>query len=330
MEMDRIQLITCFGLDKWSRMTGIDFCVMVDQKIRKNDARAQGSDGELLQAEEMVALQSETIKHMIEGDCANPTIPLPNVTSKILTKVIEYCKKHVEAPNSEDKVAEEELKSFDAEFVKVDQGTLFDLILADKTSLTSRPIGIECQTVADMIKGKTPEEIRKTFNIKNDLTPKEEEGITAYAGGWPRCICCIIAFKLARSILKPPWEPRDLRDRTMILEDKDHFQEGTKKLNVPIILYWTLSASGFMGYYQAKVLVEKGLVPLKDESYLTNGYTDMVMDWIPRMEGIRLKDLPQHILATKPDDHGLNFCLEAAWSADKVSHNIIHTFDELE
>ncbi|GJW32662.1 SKP1-like protein 1B, partial [Tanacetum coccineum] len=75
-------------------------------------ARAQGSDGELLQAEEMVALQSETVKHMIEGDCANPTIPLPNVTSVILAKVIEYCKKHVEAPNSKDKVAEEELKLF--------------------------------------------------------------------------------------------------------------------------------------------------------------------------------------------------------------------------
>ncbi|PHT42862.1 E3 ubiquitin ligase complex SCF subunit sconC [Capsicum baccatum] len=29
--------------------------------------------------------------------------------------------------------------------------------------------------MADMIKGKTPEEIRKTFNIKNDFTPKEEE-----------------------------------------------------------------------------------------------------------------------------------------------------------
>nr|GEV62364.1 UDP-glycosyltransferase 85C1-like [Tanacetum cinerariifolium] len=82
-----------------------------------------------------------------------------------------------------------------------------------------------------------------------------------------------------------------------------------KKLNVPIILHWTLSASGFIGYYQAKVLVEKGLVPLK---------------------GIRLKDLPRHILATKPDDHGLNICLEAAQSTDKVSHNIIHTFDELE
>ena len=29
-----------------------------------------------------------------------------------------------------------------------------------------------------MIKGKTPEEIRKTFNIKNDFTPAEEEQVT--------------------------------------------------------------------------------------------------------------------------------------------------------
>lgn len=31
-----------------------------------------------------------------------------------------------------------------------------------------------CKTVAEMIKGKTPEEIRKTFNITNDFTPDEE------------------------------------------------------------------------------------------------------------------------------------------------------------
>ncbi|KAM3233841.1 SKP1-like protein 1A [Capsicum annuum] len=34
---------------------------------------------------------------------------------------------------------------------------------------------LTCQTVADMIKGKTSEEICKTFNIKNDFTPAEEE-----------------------------------------------------------------------------------------------------------------------------------------------------------
>ena len=29
-----------------------------------------------------------------------------------------------------------------------------------------------------MIKGKSPEEIRKTFNIKNDFTPAEEEQVS--------------------------------------------------------------------------------------------------------------------------------------------------------
>ncbi|KAI4381785.1 hypothetical protein MLD38_007827 [Melastoma candidum] len=74
----------------------------------------------------------------------------------ILSKVIEYCKKHIEAgaAKAEEKVEEEELKNWDAEFVKVDQATLFELIL-----------------------GKTPEEMRKTFNIENDFTPEEEEEI---------------------------------------------------------------------------------------------------------------------------------------------------------
>ncbi len=38
-------------------------------------------------------------------------------------------------------------------------------------------LDLTCQTVADMIKGKTLEEIRKTFNIKNYFTPEEEEEV---------------------------------------------------------------------------------------------------------------------------------------------------------
>jgi S-phase kinase-associated protein 1 len=38
-------------------------------------------------------------------------------------------------------------------------------------------LDVTCKTVANMIKGKTPEEIRKTFNIKNDFTASEEEQV---------------------------------------------------------------------------------------------------------------------------------------------------------
>lgn len=138
----------------------------------------KSSDGETFEVEEVVALESQTIKHMVEDDCADSVIPLPNVTSKILAKVIEYCKKHVDSPkSSDDRQVDEELKNWDADFVKVDQATLFDLILAANYLNIKSLLDLTCQTVADMIKGKTPEEIRKTFNIKNDFTPEEEEEV---------------------------------------------------------------------------------------------------------------------------------------------------------
>ncbi|KAM0970212.1 hypothetical protein ACFX13_018583 [Malus domestica] len=137
----------------------------------------KSSDGESFEVEEAVALESQTIKHMIEDDCADNGIPLPNVTSKILAKVIEYCKKHVDAAKPDEKISEDDLKAWDQEFVKVDQATLFDLILAANYLNIKTLLDLTCQTVADMIKGKTPEEIRKTFNIKNDFTPEEEEEV---------------------------------------------------------------------------------------------------------------------------------------------------------
>ncbi|XP_008806601.1 SKP1-like protein 1 [Phoenix dactylifera] len=154
---------------------------MAEQKIT-----LKSSDGEVFEVEEAVAMESQTIKHMIEDDCASNGIPLPNVTSKILSKVIEYCKRHVDAAaasskstadDTSSKLADDELKAWDAEFVKVDQATLFDLILAANYLNIKGLLDLTCQTVADMIKGKTPEEIRKTFNIKNDFTPEEEEEV---------------------------------------------------------------------------------------------------------------------------------------------------------
>ena len=68
----------------------------------------------------------------------------------------------------------DDIPVWDQEFLKADQGTLFELILATDYLDIKGLLDVTCKTVANMIKGKTPEEIQKTFNIKNDFTEEEE------------------------------------------------------------------------------------------------------------------------------------------------------------
>ncbi|PWA48391.1 S-phase kinase-associated protein 1-like, SKP1/BTB/POZ domain protein [Artemisia annua] len=137
----------------------------------------RSSDGETFELEETAALQSETIKHMIEDGCAGSAIPTPNITGKILSKVVEYLNKHVETPKGATKVTAEDLKAFDAKLVDVEQADLFAIILAANYLNIKALLKLACQTVADMARGKTVQQIRDHFNIKNDLTPEEEEKI---------------------------------------------------------------------------------------------------------------------------------------------------------
>ncbi|KAJ9673869.1 hypothetical protein PVL29_023429 [Vitis rotundifolia] len=106
--------------------------------------------------------------------------------------------------------------------------------------------------------------------------------------------------------------------------------DAAQELGVPEVLFWTTSACGFMGYVQYRNLIDKGLTPLKDESYLTNGYLDTVIDWIPGMKGIRLRDIPSFIRTTDPNEIMLEFPLREAERARKASALIFNTFDALE
>jgi len=140
---------------------------------------------EVFQVPKKICAMSELIKTMSEGDKEADDIPLLNVKSAVLKKVIEYMRYHAENPPKE---IEKPLKSpnmaevvsqWDAEFVDVDQELLFELILAANYMDIKSLLDLSCAKVASMIKGKNPEQIRKTFNITNDFTPEEEAAVIA-------------------------------------------------------------------------------------------------------------------------------------------------------
>lgn len=129
-----------------------------------------------------VAKMSELVSQMIDDETEDelPEIPLPNVKASILQKVIEFCTQYKKEPMQDiekplkSSVMAEVVQKWYADFVSVEQPVLFELILAANYMDIKPLLDLTCATVASMIKGKTPEEIRRTFNITNDFSPEEE------------------------------------------------------------------------------------------------------------------------------------------------------------
>ncbi|KAK7302534.1 hypothetical protein RJT34_13426 [Clitoria ternatea] len=105
---------------------------------------------------------------------------------------------------------------------------------------------------------------------------------------------------------------------------------AAEQLGLPVVLYWPASACALLSVMNFRPLVQKGLTPLKDESYLTNGYLDTKVDWIPGLQNLRLKDFPDFIRTTNPNDVMMDFFIEIADRAHRASAIICNTFDELE
>lgn len=148
--------------------------------------RLQTSDEQTFDVDIQIAKCSGTICSMLEacdgeGD-ENAIVPLPNVSSTILTKVLAWADYHKnDPPLTEDDERKEkqsnDIAAWDEEFVAVDQSTLFELILAANYLDIKGLLELTCKNVANMIKDKSVEDIRKIFNIKKDFTPAEEKQV---------------------------------------------------------------------------------------------------------------------------------------------------------
>ncbi|ELR25255.1 SCF ubiquitin ligase complex protein SKP1a, putative [Acanthamoeba castellanii str. Neff] len=147
----------------------------------------ESSDGEVVTVPAEVAKMSVTIAHMLEDvdvisddpdDLGSP-IPLPNINSATLAKVLEYCSWHHANPNpSGDQKGADGVLEWDRKFCEVEQVVLYRLILAANYLDIKPLLELACRTVGLMIRAcTTAEEIRQKFGIKADLTPEEEEEI---------------------------------------------------------------------------------------------------------------------------------------------------------
>eukprot|EP00884_Botryococcus_braunii_P009946 jgi/Botrbrau1/18953/Bobra.0481s0002.1 len=146
------------------------------------EVKLVSSDGGVYVANrEMLMEASGLLKNLLEDLPKTKEAPVEMVTGSILAMVLQYIKAHEkevqEGSEPKPKKSEEWLKEFDAKFVNVDPSTLFEIIMAANYMHCKDLLELTCLTVANMIKGKTPRDIRKTFNIANDFSPGEEKAV---------------------------------------------------------------------------------------------------------------------------------------------------------
>jgi S-phase kinase-associated protein 1 len=113
----------------------------------------------------------------------NAEIPLPNVDSKVLEKIIEFCIHYVKVEamtpiqtplksNSLGDIVQEYYANF---VTDIDRNLLFDLVAAANFMDIKPLLDLTCLAVSILIKGKSATELRQMFNLSSEYTAEERE-----------------------------------------------------------------------------------------------------------------------------------------------------------
>ena len=131
------------------------------------------------------ARMSGTIANMlddIDDEDAASVIPIPNIKGEVMEKVIAFCKQRPDAPLNPTEEQQLEMRTkplegWDREYVDVELAQLFAMILAANFLDLKPMLDITCKAVAEMIKGKTPDEIKAVFGVEGDFTSEEKQQV---------------------------------------------------------------------------------------------------------------------------------------------------------
>jgi S-phase kinase-associated protein 1 len=158
--------------------------------IAFSDPHASTPTGKFYVISHEAAKMSILLKDLLE-DNPKEGITIPKINGKTLSVIMMYVnyfqdKKHSFIP----KPLSSSIKTYLSEWEKIfldnyllvngnekEHHVLIDVLSGANFLNIEGLFSLTCASVADMMKGKTAEQIRELFNIENDFTPEEEEEI---------------------------------------------------------------------------------------------------------------------------------------------------------
>ncbi|CAM9304903.1 unnamed protein product [Ectocarpus fasciculatus] len=143
-------------------------------------------DGDGFVVEASAIEVSKLLKAMVDGSTENAAkeIPLPNMRSNVVAKVVEFCQHHQKDPMTDipkaspvqfGKTVGDHVQEWYSTFVKaLGDEMLFEMLLAANYLDLSPLLELCAATVGLRAMNKTPEEIQREFNIKEPFSPEVE------------------------------------------------------------------------------------------------------------------------------------------------------------
>lgn len=130
-----------------------------------------GEDGEpvwtSVWVEPEILKMSNTISNLIQDIDTSDAIPLDGIDKKTLEKIVEYC--HLTKTN--------ENSLWKKDYFNISTSELYHLTMGANFLDISELLDDATAAVAETFKGKTPEQIRESWHIPDDLSEDEKEQI---------------------------------------------------------------------------------------------------------------------------------------------------------
>ncbi|KAL7718220.1 suppressor of kinetochore protein [Entamoeba marina] len=135
------------------------------------------NDNEKFEIDIAVAKDIGAVRNLLEDFENERNIPITQANKETLKKIIDFIVHHHSYSFLDNTQQKSELTSWDNNFFDMDLQKLYELIIVANVLDVQQLLDLGCKYIANLIKGKSVEELRSTFGIVNDFTKDEEEEI---------------------------------------------------------------------------------------------------------------------------------------------------------